>query len=132
MMRCLIELGLSEIKELGWVVSLEGKQTVIASYWRVSNSHIRKSSRDVRERRKVTQVFMFCPSAVVDGSFIKTSMTCSHTGGMEEGAEGVIKVAMLVGTLAGGVGASVIGRETEGVSADTRPSRVVGMMMGST
>ena len=102
MMRCLIELGLSEIKELGWVVSLEGKQTVIASYWRVSNSHIRKSSRDVRERRKVTQDLMFCPSAVVDGSFIKTSMTCSHTGGMEEGAEGVIKVAMLVGTLAGG------------------------------
>ena len=45
---------------------------------------------------------MFCPSAVVDGSFIITSMTFSHTGGMEEGAEGVIKVGMLVGALAGG------------------------------
>ena len=33
-----MELGLREINELGWVVSLEGKQTVIASYWRVSNS----------------------------------------------------------------------------------------------
>ena len=74
---------------------------------------------------------MFCPSAVVDGSFIKTSMTCSHTGGMEERAEGVIKVGMLAGALAGGVGASVRGRETEGVSGDTRPSGVVGMMTGS-
>ena len=66
---------------------------------------------------------MFCPSAVEDGSFIKTSMTCSHTGGMEEGAEGVIKVGMLAGGLAGGggVGASVRGRETG----------VVGMMVGS-
>ena len=75
---------------------------------------------------------MFCPFAVVDGSFIKTSMTCSHTGGMEEGAEGVIKVGMLAGALAGGgVGATARGRETEGVSGDTRPSGVVGMMMGS-
>ena len=95
-----MEFGLREIKELGWVESLEGKQTVIASYWRVSNSHIRNSSRDVREW-KVTQDLMFCLSAVVDGSFIKTSMTCSHTGGMEEGAEGVIKVGMLAGALAG-------------------------------
>ena len=30
-----MELGLREIKEWGWVVSIEGKQTVIASYWRV-------------------------------------------------------------------------------------------------
>ena len=44
-----MELGLRETKELGDVVSPEGKQTVIASYWRVSSSHIKKSSRDVRE-----------------------------------------------------------------------------------
>ena len=72
---------------------------------------------------------MFCPSAVVDGSFIKTSMTCSHTGGMEGGAEGVIKVGMLAGALARGGGGGL--SETEGVSGDTRPSGVVGMMMGS-
>ena len=55
---------------------------------------------------------MLCPSPVVDGSFIKTSMTCSHTGGMEEGAEGVIKVGMLAGALAGGVGAvGAVGRQ---------------------
>ena len=77
-----MELSLRETKELGDVESLEGKQTVIASYWSVSNSHIKKSSRDVREW-KVTQDLMLCPSAVVVGSFIKTSMTCSHTGGME-------------------------------------------------
>ena len=96
-----MELGLRETNELGDVVSPEGKQTVIASYWSVSNSHIKESSRDVREW-KVTQDFMFCPSAVVVGSFIKTSMTCSHTGGMEGGSEGVIKVGMLAGGLAGG------------------------------
>ena len=28
----------------------------------------------------MTQDLKFCPSAVVGGSFIKTSMTCSHTG----------------------------------------------------
>ena len=44
-----MELGLRETNELGWVESLEGKQTVIESYWSVSNSHIKKSSRDVRE-----------------------------------------------------------------------------------
>ena len=49
---------------------------------------------------------MFCPSAVVLGSFIKTSMTCSHTGGIEGGSGGVIKVGMLEGGLAGGVEAS--------------------------
>ena len=97
-----MELGLRETKELGDVVSLEGKQTVIASYWSVSNSHhIKKSSRDVREW-KVTQDLMCCPSAVVVGSFIKTSITRSHTGGMEGGSEGVIKVGMLAGGLAGG------------------------------
>ena len=31
------------------------------------------------------------------GSFIKTSMTCSHTGGIEGGSGGVIKVGMLEG-----------------------------------
>ena len=45
----------------------------------------------------MTQDLKFCPSAVVEGSFIKTSMTCSHTGGMEGGAEGVTKVGMLAG-----------------------------------
>ena len=49
---------------------------------------------------------MFCPSAVVVGSFIKTSMTCSQTGGIEGGSKGVIKVGMLAGGLAGGVEAS--------------------------
>ena len=49
---------------------------------------------------------MFCPSAVVLGSFIETSMTCSQTGGIEGGSGGVIKVGMLVWGLAGGVEAS--------------------------
>ena len=34
-MRCLIELGLRETKEFGWLSSLEGKQTVMASYWTI-------------------------------------------------------------------------------------------------
>ena len=84
----------------GDVVSPEGKQTVIASYWRVSSSHIKKSSRDVREW-KVTHDLMFCPSAVVLGSFIKTSMTCSQTGGIGGGSGGVIKVGMLGGAWQG-------------------------------
>ena len=91
-----MEFGLRETKELGDVVSPEGKQTVIASYWSVSNSHIKKSSRDVREW-KVTQDLMFCPSAVVGGSFTKTSMTCSHAGGIEGGGGGVIYVGMWSG-----------------------------------
>ena len=124
-----MELGLRETKELGDVVSPEGKQTVIASYWSVSNSHIKKSSRDVREW-KVTQDLMLCPSAVVVGSFIKTSMTCSHTGVMEEGSGGVINVGMLVGGLAGGVGASRGVVEPKGVSGDTRPLGVLDMMVG--
>ena len=103
MMRCLLELGLRETNDLGGVQSLEGKQTVIASYWSVSNSHIKKSSRDEREW-KVTQDLMLNPSEAVLGSFIKTSMTCSHTGGMEGGSEGVINVGMLAGGLAGGGG----------------------------
>ena len=49
---------------------------------------------------------MFCPSAEVFGSFIKISMTCSQTGGIEGGSGGVIKVGMLEGGLAGGVEAS--------------------------
>ena len=71
----------------------------------------------------------FCSSAVEVGSFIKTAMTCSHTRGMEGGAEGVINVGMLTGVLAGvlggggGVEASGQGGELEGVSGDTRPLR---------
>ena len=49
---------------------------------------------------------MFCPSAVVLGSFINTSIACSHTGRIEGGSRGVIKVGMLEGGLAGGVEAS--------------------------
>ena len=79
----------------------------------------------------MTQDLKFCPSAVVGGSFIKTAMTCSHTGGMEGGAEGVIKVGMLSGGLAEGVEASGAGGEPEGVSCDTRPLGVVDMMLGS-
>ena len=44
--------------------------------------------------------------------------TCSHTGGMEGGAEGVINVGMLAGGL---VDASGAGGEQEGVSGDTGP-----------
>ena len=124
-----MELGLRETKELGDVVSPEGKQTVIASYWRVSSSHIRKSSRDVREW-KVTQDLMFCPSVVVMGSFIKTSMTCSQTGEIEGGSGGVIKVGMLEGVLAGGVEASGGGVVPKGVSGDTKPLGGVDMMVG--
>ena len=69
------------------------------------------------------------PSAVVGGSFIKTAMTCSHTGGMEGGAEGVM--GMLAGGLARGVEASGVGGGPEGVSGDTRPLGVVDMMVGS-
>ena len=54
----------------------------------------------------MTHDLMFCPSAVVLGSFIKTSMTCSQTGGIEGGSRGMIKVGMLEGGLAGGVVAS--------------------------
>ena len=76
----------------------------------------------------MTQDLKFCPSAVVVGSFIKTAMTCSQTGGMEGGAEGVIKVGMLAGGLAVGVEASGVGGEPEGVAGDTRP---LDMMVGS-
>ena len=74
---------------------------------------------------------MFWPSAVVGGSFIKTAMTCSHTGGMEGGAEGVINVGMVAGGLAGGVEASGAGGEPEGVSGDACPLEVVDMVGGS-
>ena len=63
---------------------------------------------------------MFCPSAVVVGSFFKTSVTCSHTGGTEGGSGGVINVGMLAGGLAGGVEASGGGVEPKGVSGDTK------------
>ena len=58
-------------------------------------------------------------------------MTCSHTGGIEGGPEGVIKVEMLAGGLAGGVEASGGGVEPKGVSGDTRLMGVVDMMVGS-
>ena len=74
---------------------------------------------------------MFCPSAVVGGSFIKTAMTCSHTGGIEGGAEGVIKVGMVSGGLAGGVEASGAWGKPEGVSGDTSPLGVVDTVVGS-
>ena len=51
-------------------------------------------------------------------------MTCSQTGGMIVGAEGVIKVGMVSGGLGGGGGgveASGAAGEPEGVSGDTRP-----------
>ena len=79
----------------------------------------------------MTQDLKFWPSAVVEGSFLKTSMTCSQTGGTEGGAEGVIKVGMLAVVLAGGVEAFAGGSEPEGVSGDTRSLGVVGMMVGS-
>ena len=73
----------------------------------------------------MTHDLMFCPSAVVLGSFIKTSMTCSQTGGIERGSGGVIKVGMLEGGLAGGVEASGgVGGGGVGpkrVSGDTKP-----------
>ena len=124
-----MELGLSETRELGWHGSLEGKQTVMALYWRVANSHIKKSSRLVREWYR-TQALMFCPSAVVGGIFIKTAMTCSQTGGMTVGAEGVIKVGMVSGGLAGGVEASGAVGEPEGVSGDMSPLGAVDMVWG--
>ena len=74
---------------------------------------------------------MSCPSAVVVGSFIKTSMTCSHTGGIEGGSGGEINVGMLAGGLAEGVEASGKGVEQKGVSGDTRPLGVLDMMVDS-
>ena len=79
----------------------------------------------------MTQDLKFCPSAVVGGSFIKTAMTCSHIGGMEGGAEGVINVGMLAEGLTVGVEASGEGGEPEGVPGDTRQLGVVDMMVGS-
>ena len=69
------------------------------------------------------------------GSFIKTAMTCSHTGGIEGGAEGVINVGCWQGVWQGGGGggveASGAGGEPEGVSGDTRPLGVVDLVVGS-
>ena len=77
----------------------------------------------------MTQDLMFCPSAVVMGSFIKTSMTCSQTGGIEGGSGGVIKVGMVEGGLVGGVEASGGGVGPKGVSGDTKPLGGVDMMV---
>ena len=73
---------------------------------------------------------MFCPSAAVGGIFIKTAMTCSQTGGMVVGAEGVINVGIVSGGLAWGVEASGAGGESEGWSGDTRLWGVVDMVWG--
>ena len=75
---------------------------------------------------------MFCPSAVVGGSYIITAMTCSHTGGIEGGVEGVINVGMVSEGLAWGLGASGAGGKPEEVSGDTSPLGVVDMVVGST
>ena len=72
---------------------------------------------------------MFSPTAVVVGSFIKTSMTCSHTGRMEGGSEGVIRVGMLAGGMGRGEEASGGGAEPKSVSGDTRPLGSVDMMV---
>ena len=74
-----------------------------------------------------SQVLSLCSSR---GSFIKTAMTCSHTGGMEGWAEGVINVGMLAGGLVGVEAAGAEG-EPEGVSGDIRPLGVVAMVVGS-
>ena len=58
-------------------------------------------------------------------------MTCSHTGGIEGGAEGVINAGMVSGGLAWGVEASEAGGEPERVSGDTSPLGVVDIMVGS-
>ena len=47
---------------------------------------------------------MVCPSAVDVSIFIKTAMTCSQTGGIMVGAEGVMKVGMVSRGLAEGGG----------------------------
>ena len=73
---------------------------------------------------------MFCPSAVVGGIFSKTAMTCSQTGAMVVGAEGVINVVMVSGGLAGGLEASGAVGEPEGWSGDTRPLGGVDMVWG--
>ena len=77
-----------------------------------------------------SQVLSLCSSR---GSFIKTAMTRSQTGGMEGGAEGVIKQGAWQrgGGGGGGVEASGRGGEPEGMSGDTRPLGVVDMMVGS-
>ena len=69
---------------------------------------------------------MFCPSAVVGGIFIKTAMTCSETGGMVVGAEGVINV----GWCQGAWQASGADGEPDGLSGDTRPLGDVDMVWG--
>ena len=74
---------------------------------------------------------MLCLSAVVGGSFIKTSMTCCHTVGMEGGGEGVINEGDGVRGPGRGVQASGAGGEPEGVSGDTSPIAVVDMVVGS-
>ena len=65
------------------------------------------------------------------GSFINTAMKCSHTGGIEGGAEGVINVGMVSGGLACGVEALGAGGEPDRESGDTSPLGVLDMVVGS-
>ena len=74
---------------------------------------------------------MLWPTAVVGGCFIITAMACSHTGGMEGGAEGVTNMGMVSEGLGRGVDVSVIGGDPEGVPEDTSPLGVVDMVVGS-
>ena len=111
-----MELGLRETKE--FITCIPRGETDCDSI--ILEAHIQKSSREVREW-KVIHDLMFCPSAVVLGSFIKTSITCSQTGGIEGGSGGVIRVGMLEGGLAGGVEASGWGVGPKGMSGDTKP-----------
>ena len=57
-------------------------------------------------------------------------MTCSQTGGMTVGAEGVIKVGWCQGAGRGEVEASEAAGGPEGVSGDTRPLWAVDMVVG--
>ena len=76
-----------------------------------------------------SHVLSLCSSG---GHFITTAMTCSQTGGMVVGTEGVINVGMVSGGLAGGGGVetSGAGGEPEGWSGDTRPLGGVDMVWG--
>ena len=62
---------------------------------------------------------------------MSTAMTCSHTGGIQGGEEGVINVGMVSGGPGMGVEASGAGGEPEGVLGDTSPLGVVDMVVGS-
>ena len=52
------------------------------------------------------------------GIIIKTAMTCSQTGGLVVGAEGMINVGMVSGGLAGGGGGGGGGVEASGAAGE--------------